>query len=157
MSSPFQQSFSARSPFRNKGVVTLSEKDIKDAKSASSKPAVEISFEGQGGIDYENDPRFAENPEGQGGIDYESKDYKKKTESPLGSYANPAGMQYVSNKEDFQRLQNEIVSGYKASKASKGKDKQSEGKDKQEEKKLFPSVSKEDYSIDYKFEPKSYI
>jgi len=30
-------------------------------------------------------------------------------------------MQYVSNKADFQRLQNDIVSGYKA---SKGKDKQ---------------------------------
>jgi hypothetical protein len=157
MSSPFQEKFSAKSPFGKKGVVTLSEEDLKKIKSASSEPAKEISYEGQGGKDYENRPEDAINPEGQGGIDYESKDYKKKTESPLGSYANPAGMQYVSNKEDFQRLQNDIVSGYKASKASKGKDKQSEGKDKQEEKKLFPSVSKEDYSIDYKFEPKSYI
>ncbi len=48
MSSPFQQSFSAKTPFRNEGVVTLSEKDIKDAKSASSQPAKEISYEGQG-------------------------------------------------------------------------------------------------------------
>ena len=83
MSSPFQQSFSARSPFGNKGVVTLSEKDIKDAKSASSQPAAEISFEGQGGIDYENDPRFAENPEGQGGKDYEADDSVAKMVSPL--------------------------------------------------------------------------
>ena len=90
MSSPFQQKFSGKSPFRNQGVVTLSEKDIKDAKSASSKPAKEISYEGQGGKDYENRPEDAINPEGQGGIDYESKDYKKKTKvSPLNSYEKP--------------------------------------------------------------------
>ena len=83
MSSPFQQSFSARSPFGNKGIVTLSEKDIKNAKSASSQPAAEISYEGQGGIDYENDPRFAVNPEGQGGKDYEADDSVAKMNSPL--------------------------------------------------------------------------
>jgi hypothetical protein len=147
MSSPFQEKFSAKSPFGKKGVVTLSEEDLKKIKSASSEPAKEISYEGQGGKDYENRPEDAINPEGQGGIDYESEDYKKKTESPLGSYANPAGMQYVSNKADFQRLQNDIVSGYKASK----------GKDKQKEKNLFPSMSNQDYSVGYEFKPKSYI
>ena len=93
MSSPFQQSFSARSPFRNKGVVTLSEKDIKDAKSASSQPAAEISFEGQGGIDYENDPRFAENPEGQGGKDYEADDSPAKKAESFGRSGHPRHMQ----------------------------------------------------------------
>ncbi len=130
---------SKETPLTQKGVVTLSEKDLKKIKSASSQPSKEISYEGQGGKDYENRPEDAINPEGQGGIDYESKDYKKKTESPLGSYANPAGMQYVSNKADFQRLQNDIVSGYKASK----------GKDKQKEKNLFSSMSNQDYSLDY--------
>ena len=145
MSSPFQEKFSEKSPFKNEGVVTLSEKDLKKIKSASSQPAKEISYEGQGGKDYENRPEDAINPEGQGGIDYESKDYKKKkTESPLGSYANPAGMQYVSNKADFQRLQNDIVSGYKSSK----------GKDKQKEKNLFPSISNQDYGVGYEFESK---
>ena len=93
MSSPFQQSFSARSPFGNKGVVTLSEKDIKDAKSASSQPAAEISFEGQGGIDYENDPRFAENPEGQGGKDYEADDSPAKKAESFGRSGHPRHMQ----------------------------------------------------------------
>ena len=109
MSSPFQQKFSGKSPFRNQGVVTLSEKDIKDAKSASSKPAKEISYEGQGGKDYENRPEDAINPEGQGGIDYESKDYKKKTEvSPLNSYENPRGEVYLSDQPAFQQLQSQI-------------------------------------------------
>ena len=56
-------------------------------------------------------------------------------------------MQYISNKADFQRLQNDIVSGYKASK----------GKDKQKDKNLFPSMNKQDYNLDYEFKPKSYI
>ena len=56
MSSPFQKSFSSKSPFRKEGVVTLSEQDIKNAKSASSQSAKEISYEGQGGKDYENRP-----------------------------------------------------------------------------------------------------
>ena len=110
MSSPFQQSFSAKTPFRNEGVVTLSEKDIKDAKSASSQPAKEISYEGQGGKDYENRPEDATNPEGQGGIDYESKDYKKKTEiSPLNSYASGGrGEVYLSDQPAFQQLQGQV-------------------------------------------------
>lgn len=53
-------------------------------------------------------------------------------------------MQYVSNKADFQRLQNDIVSGYKSSK----------GKDKQKEKNLFPSISNQDYGVGYEFESK---
>ena len=92
MSSPFQQKFSGKSPFRKEGVVTLSEKDIKDAKSASSEPSKEISFEGQGGIDYE------------------SKDYKKKTEvSPLNNYYNPQGEIYLSDMPAFQQLQSDIT------------------------------------------------
>jgi len=109
MSSPFQQKFSGKSPFRNEGVVTLSEQDIKNAKSASSQPAKEISYEGQGGKDYENRPEDATNPEGQGGIDYESKDYKKKTDvSPLNSYENPRGEVYLSDQPAFQQLQSQI-------------------------------------------------
>ena len=110
MSSPFQQKFSGKSPFRNEGVVTLSEQDIKNAKSASSQPAKEISYEGQGGKDYENRPEDATNPEGQGGIDYESKDYKKKTEiSPLNSYADGGrGEVYLSDQPAFQQLQGQV-------------------------------------------------
>ena len=52
--------------------ISLSEKDIKSEKSASPEKAKEISYEGQGGIDYENLPKDAINPEGQGGIDYEN-------------------------------------------------------------------------------------
>ncbi len=58
--------------------ISLSEKDIKSEKSASPEKAKEISYEGQGGKDYENLPKDAINPEGQGGIDYESDDYKPK-------------------------------------------------------------------------------
>lgn len=88
--------------------IKLSDKDLKGKKSASSRPAKEISYEGQGGIDYENDARLAINPEGQGGIDYEAKDYKKKT-SPLDSYSNPGQVKYFSNKQDFKALQDKIV------------------------------------------------
>ena len=110
MSSPFQQKFSGKSPFRNEGVVTLSEKDLKKIKSASPEPAKEISYEGQGGKDYENRPEDAINPEGQGGVDYESKDYKKKTEiSPLNSYADGGrGEVYLSDQPAFQQLQGQI-------------------------------------------------
>tara|TARA_R110000796_G_scaffold124320_2_gene238770 strand:+ start:304 stop:984 length:681 start_codon:yes stop_codon:yes gene_type:complete len=116
MSSPFQQSFSLKSPFRKEGVVTLSEQDIKNAKSASSQPAKEISYEGQGGKDYENRPEDATNPEGQGGKDYEAEDSvakmnyeEKKTDvSPLGNYANPRGEQYISNQPAMQQLQNDL-------------------------------------------------
>ena len=58
--------------------ISLSEEDIKNEKSASPEKAKEISYEGQGGKDYENLPKDAINPEGQGGIDYESADYKPK-------------------------------------------------------------------------------
>ena len=110
MSSPFQQKFSEKSPFRKEGVVTLSEQDIKNAKSASPEPPKEISFEGQGGKDYENRPEDAINPEGQGGIDYEAKDYKKKTkESPLNNYYNPQGEIYLSDMPAFQQLQSDIT------------------------------------------------
>ena len=116
MSSPFQKSFSSKSPFRKEGVVTLSEQDIKNAKSASSQSAKEISYEGQGGKDYENRPEDATNPEGQGGKDYEADDSvakmnyeEKKTDvSPLGNYANPRGEQYISNQPAMQQLQNDL-------------------------------------------------
>ena len=58
--------------------ISLSEEDIKNEKSASPEKAKEISYEGQGGKDYENLPKYAINPEGQGGRDYEAKDYKPK-------------------------------------------------------------------------------
>ena len=58
--------------------ISLSEEDIKSEKSASPEKAKEISYEGQGGKDYENLPKDSINPEGQGGIDYESTDYKSK-------------------------------------------------------------------------------
>ena len=58
--------------------ISSSKKDIKSEKSASPEKAKEISYEGQGGKDYENLPKDAINPEGQGGIDYESADYKPK-------------------------------------------------------------------------------
>ena len=87
--------------------IKLSDKDLKSKKSASSKPAKEISYEGQGGKDYENRPEDAINPEGQGGIDYEAKGYKKKT-SPLDSYSNPGQVKYFSNKQDFKELQNKL-------------------------------------------------
>ena len=59
-------------------LISLSEEDIKNEKSASPEKAKEISYEGQGGKDYENLPKYAINPEGQGGRDYEAKDYKPK-------------------------------------------------------------------------------
>jgi hypothetical protein len=105
MSSPFQKAFMGKDPIKT---IKLSDKDLKGKKSASSRPAKEISYEGQGGIDYENDARLAINPEGQGGIDYEAKDYKKKT-SPLDSYSNPGQVKYFSNKQDFKALQDKIV------------------------------------------------
>ena len=58
--------------------ISLSEEHIKNEKSASPEKAKEISYEGQGGKDYENLPKYAINPEGQGGRDYEAKDYKPK-------------------------------------------------------------------------------
>ena len=110
MSSPFQQKFSEKSPFRKEGVITLSEKDLKKTKSASPESPKEISFEGQGGKDYENRPEDAINPEGQGGIDYEAQDYKKKTkESPLNNYYNPQGEIYLSDMPAFQQLQSDIT------------------------------------------------
>ena len=116
MSSPFQKKFSEKSPFKPEGVVTLSEKDLKKIKSASSEPSKEISYEGQGGKDYENRPEDAINPEGQGGIDYESKDYKKKTESvvqmksPLNSYASGGrGEVYLSNIDLIQNAANAVA------------------------------------------------
>ena len=64
--------------------IYLSEEDIKSEKSASPEKAKEISYEGQGGKDYENDPRFAENPEGQGGKDYSDyEDSMSRKASPL--------------------------------------------------------------------------
>ena len=119
MSSPFQQSFSARSPFGNKGVVTLSEKDIKEIKSASSneKPLALTPGAAQGGTDYEAKlaASESENPEGQGGTDYESKDYKKKTESvvqmksPLNSYYDGGrGEVYISEVGMIQQAANAV-------------------------------------------------
>jgi hypothetical protein len=105
MSSPFQKAFMGKDPIKT---IKLSDKDLKSKKSASSKPAKEISYEGQGGKDYENLPKDAINPEGQGGIDYEAKGYKKKT-SPLDSYSNPGQVKYFSNKQDFKALQDKIV------------------------------------------------
>jgi len=105
MSSPFQKAFMGKDPIKT---IKLSNKDLEGKKSGSSQPAKEISYEGQGGIDYENDARLATNPEGQGGIDYEAKDYKKKT-SPLDSYANPGQVKYFSNKADFKNLQDTIT------------------------------------------------
>ena len=58
--------------------INISEDDLKSKKSASPEPPKEISYEGQGGKDYENLPKDAINPEGQGGRDYEAKDYKPK-------------------------------------------------------------------------------
>ena len=101
MSSPFQKSFMAKSPVTMalrgnqdklpdalkqeildspaKKTIKLSDKDLKDPKSASSAPAPKLNnVEGQGGFDYEA-PDF-DNVEGQGGIDYEAADYKKKSQ-----------------------------------------------------------------------------
>ena len=50
--------------------INISEDDLKSEKSASPEPPKEISYEGQGGKDYENRPEDAINPEGQGGKDY---------------------------------------------------------------------------------------
>ena len=50
--------------------INISEDDLKSKKSASPEPPKEISYEGQGGKDYENRPEDAINPEGQGGKDY---------------------------------------------------------------------------------------
>ena len=58
--------------------INISEDDLKSKKSASPEPPKQISYEGQGGKDYENLPKDAINPEGQGGRDYEAKDYKPK-------------------------------------------------------------------------------
>jgi len=68
------------SPLFKGGSISLSEKDLKDTKSASIAPSQTLNNpEGQGGYDYES-PDF-DNVEGQGGIDYEAADYKKKTPS----------------------------------------------------------------------------
>ena len=76
-----------------KGVVTLSEKDLKKIKSASSEPAKEISYEGQGGKDYENRPEDAINPEGQGGKDYEAGDSPAQKAKSFGRKGHPSHMQ----------------------------------------------------------------
>jgi len=130
MSSPFQQSFMAKSPVAMalkgdqdklpkalqqeilnspaKQTIKLSDEDLKNPKSASSAPAPQLdNVEGQGGFDYES-PDF-DNVEGQGGVDYEAADYKKKTDvSPLNSYENPRGEVYLSDQPAFQRLQGQI-------------------------------------------------
>ncbi len=64
--------------------ISLSEADIKSEKSASPEPPKEISYEGQGGKDYENRPEDAINPEGQGGKDYSDyEDSMSRKASPL--------------------------------------------------------------------------
>ena len=64
--------------------ISLSEEDIKSEKSASPEPPKEISYEGQGGKDYENRPEDAINPEGQGGKDYSDyEDSMSRKASPL--------------------------------------------------------------------------
>ena len=68
------------SPLFKGGSISLSEKDLKDTKSASQQPSQSLNNpEGQGGYDYES-PDF-DNVQGQGGIDYEAADYKKKSPS----------------------------------------------------------------------------
>jgi len=88
MSSPFQIGFMGKNPMKT---ITLNDKDLNSTNSASSQPAAEISYEGQGGVDYENDPRFAENPEGQGGKDYEADDSVAKMKGNQGSHKMTAG------------------------------------------------------------------
>ena len=88
MSSPFQIGFMGKNPMKT---ITLNDKDLNSTNSASSQPAAEISYEGQGGVDYENDPRFAENPEGQGGKDYEADDSVAKMKGDQGSHKMTAG------------------------------------------------------------------
>ena len=77
--------------------ISLSEKDIKSEKSASPEPPKEISYEGQGGKDYENRPEDAINPEGQGGKDYS--DY----EDSMSRKAS------ALNKNDLNRKERKMV------------------------------------------------
>ena len=64
--------------------INISEDDLKSEKSASPEPPKEISYEGQGGKDYENRPEDAINPEGQGGKDYSDyEDSMSRKASPL--------------------------------------------------------------------------
>ena len=73
--------------------INISEDDLKSKKSASPEPAKEISYEGQGGKDYENLPKDAINPEGQGGKDYSDyEDSMSRKASPLNKKnPHPAG------------------------------------------------------------------
>jgi len=77
--------------------ISLSEEDIKSEKSASPEPPKEISYEGQGGKDYENRPEDAINPEGQGGKDYS--DY----EDSMSRKAS------ALNKNDLNRKERKMV------------------------------------------------
>ena len=77
--------------------ISLSEADIKSEKSASPEPPKEISYEGQGGKDYENRPEDAINPEGQGGKDYS--DY----EDSMSRKAS------ALNKNDLNRKERKMV------------------------------------------------
>ena len=77
--------------------INISEDDLKSKKSASPEPAKEISYEGQGGKDYENRPEDAINPEGQGGKDYS--DY----EDSMSRKAS------ALNKNDLNRKERKMV------------------------------------------------
>ena len=66
MSSPFQRAFSSRSPLNE---IKISDKDLKDPKSASPEPASQLdNAEGQGGFDYEK-PKGEMNFAGDDGYD----------------------------------------------------------------------------------------
>jgi len=77
--------------------INISEDDLKSEKSASPEPPKEISYEGQGGKDYENRPEDAINPEGQGGKDYS--DY----EDSMSRKAS------ALNKNDLNRKERKMV------------------------------------------------
>ena len=104
MSSPFQIGFMGKNPMKT---IKLNDKDLNSTKSASSQPAAEISYEGQGGVDYENDPRFAENPEGQGGKDYEADDSVAKMTSPLNDRTSRKIKKANKTLKQINKMQNE--------------------------------------------------
>ena len=83
--------------------INISEDDLKSEKSASPEPPKEISYEGQGGKDYENRPEDAINPEGQGGKDYSDyEDSMSRKQSPLNhrdKNGKPIQGDYPGNKQ----------------------------------------------------------
>ncbi len=94
----YKQKYKGLSKKGKSFTISLSEEDIKSEKSASPEKAKEISYEGQGGIDYENDARLAINPEGQGGKDYS--DYENGMSRKSRAYLSGADVERKQKKAD---------------------------------------------------------